>query len=603
MKAHHLLFDNVIDINPRTGTIKFSDRRMALMSVEALGILRRDLVNTLSMERAKGFLMRYGWACGSKDGETLEKMYDWDSKQELLLAGPSLHTLEGIATVEPDVIEFTEQDLHFTGFWNESFEAIEHVNHYGYSSDPVCWILIGYASGYLTRTFGKEVLVYEEVCKGKGDAHCKFVAKTFDPNDERHQQDLRYYKSETLLSELDRAYREVKELNENIIESDQVQSRLTDLLLEDKGISETVGLISEILQKSIIIDYFHEKMEGSFLFPEDKAAYDSWKRNETPPDVKQKHIEAFPIIVHSEKIGRMVVISDRALDKKEKMIIKRSVTVCTVQLFHQQKLTKSIWKKKEDFFEELLNNKIDEPTLHRHMHVFDFNPHAQNRILTLKVNTDSKKEVILHYLSVVFPAIDVFLKDQYIILILSEESNTDMETFTLQLQNTIQEEFKHIKIYIGVGRTADNLKDLAKSYQDACRICDFIQLAYPADSRASYYEELEPVIMFLKGIDQEELIDFCNETIGKLVEYDNANQGNLVITLKSYLDYNGNLQQTADDLHLSIAGLRYRLEKIESFCKADLKTGTGRFKYQLAIRIYFALQIINNRLTGFQSVN
>jgi purine catabolism regulator len=595
MKAHHLLFDNLIDINPRTGVIKFSDRRMTLVSVEALGILRRDLVNTLSMERAKGFLMRYGWACGFKDGETLEKMYEWDSKQELLLAGPYLHTLEGVATVEPDVIEFTEEKLHFTGFWNNSFEANEHINHYGHSKDPVCWILIGYASGYLTRTFGKEVLVYEEACLGKGDDHCRFVAKTVDPNDERHQQDLRYYKSETLLSELDRAYNEVQELNENIIESERVQKRLTDLLLEDKSVFETVQLISNILQKSIVIDYFNEKIESSFLSDEDLAAYERWKKDENQPDEQQRNIETFPIQAHSVNLGRMVIISRSKLDKKEQMIIQRSVMVCTVQMFHQQKLTHSIWQKKEDFFEELLNNKYDENTLQRHMHVFDFNPHAMNRILTLKVDSDSKKEVILQYLSVLYPAIDIFFKDQYIILILSEENSMKVETFTLQLQRLIQEEFKHIKTYIGVGRTAENLKDLAKSYQDACRICDFIQLAYPADSRASYYEELEPVIMFLKGIDQEELIDFCNDTIGKLVEYDDINQGNLVITLKSYLDYNGNLQQTADDLHLSIAGLRYRLEKIESFCQADLKTGTGRFKYQLAIRIYFALQIISNR--------
>lgn len=81
MKAYQLLFDKLIDINPRTGMIKFNGKRMTLVSVEALGILRRDLVNTLGSARAKGFLMRYGWACGFKDGETIEKMYQWDSKK------------------------------------------------------------------------------------------------------------------------------------------------------------------------------------------------------------------------------------------------------------------------------------------------------------------------------------------------------------------------------------------------------------------------------------------------------------------------------------------------------------------------------------------
>ncbi|PLT33521.1 XylR N-terminal domain-containing protein [Bacillus sp. V5-8f] len=594
MKAHKLQFDRLIDTNPRTGVIKFSDRRMALVSVEALGILRRDLVNTLSMERAKGFLMRYGWACGYKDGQTLEKMYEWDSQKELFLAGPYLHTLEGIVTVEPDILELNEDTLHFTGIWRNSFEAVEHINHFGHSSDPVCWILIGYASGYLTRVFGKEVLVYEESCQGKGDDHCYFVAKTYDPRDERHKQDLRYYKSETLLSELDRVYKEVRELNENIIESERVQNELTDMLLEDKNVSETVGLISNIVQKSIVIDSFHKQMDSCFKSTIDMETYERWIKSEGRYEALDTYIDTFPIRTHDVNLGRMVVIGDKPLSKREQMIINRSVTVCTVQLYHQRKITQSIWRKREDFFDELLNNKIDENTLQRHMPVFDFDPQEPNRILTLKIEPFDNKKDILQYIGLNYPDIDAFIKDQYIVLVLTEKE-IEIETFTTKLQKVIQEEFKHIKTYISVGRIAKNLKDLAKSYKDACRICDFIQLAYPTDSRASYYEELEPVIMFLKGIDQEELIDFCKETIGKLVEYDDTNQGNLVITLKSYLDHNGNLQQTADDLHLSIAGLRYRIEKIESFCKADLKTGTGRFKYQLAIRIYFAMQIINNR--------
>ncbi|WP_409300202.1 PucR family transcriptional regulator [Peribacillus sp. SCS-155] len=322
--------------------------------------------------------------------------------------------------------------------------------------------------------------------------------------------------------------------------------------------------------------------------------YEIWIKNQGTNKALDTYIDTFPIRTHDVNLGRMVVIGDKPLSKREKMIIKRSVIVSTVQLYHQRKITQSIWRKREDFFDELLNNKIDENTLQRHLHVFDFNPQQPNRILALKQDPFDNKKDILQFISLLHPEIDAFIKDQYIVLVLTEKQ-FEIETFTSKLQKAIQEEFKNIKTYISVGRIARNLKDLAKSYKDACRICDFIQLAYPTDSRASYYEELEPVIMFLKGIDQEELIDFCRETIGKLVAYDETNQGNLVITLKAYLDHNGNLQQTADDLHLSIAGLRYRIEKIESLCQADLKTGTGRFKYQLAIRIYFAMQIINMR--------
>ncbi len=597
MKAYQLLFDKLIDINPRTGMIKFNGKRMTLVSVEALGILRRDLVNTLGSARAKGFLMRYGWACGFKDGETIEKMYQWDSKEELLLAGPYLHTLEGTATVEPDIIEFDEKSLHFEGRWGNSFEVIEHINYFGRSKDPICWILVGYASGYLTKTFGEKVVVYEEACEGKGDPHCRFVAKTVDSNDEHQQKYFRYYESETLLSELDKVYKEVQELNENIIESENVQKQLTDMLLEDKDIFDTVKLMAETLQKSILIDYFHDKVEGFFIKNSDQLLYNKWKKNKELSKEYEDNIEIFPIRAHDMTLGQMIVIGNKKPDKKERMIIQRSLMVCTVQIFHQRKLLKSIWEKKEYFFEEILNNKYNQNTLQRYMNVFDFNPNVPNRVLTLKVYPESKKEEVLQYLISAYPNIDIFLKDNYIIMIFSEEKILGIEEFSKNIHSNIQNKFNHSKIYISLGRVAKNLKDLAKSYQDACHISDFIQLTYPTGSRVTYFEELEPVIMLLKGGSQEEMIDFCQNTIGKLVEYDRFNQGNLVITLKSYLDFNGNLQQTADDLHLSIAGLRYRLEKIESFCQADLKTGTGRFKYQLAIGVYFALQIINENFS------
>lgn len=56
MKANRLVFENAIDINPRSGIIKFNGNRMILKSAEALGFFRRDIIQTLNMERAKVFI-------------------------------------------------------------------------------------------------------------------------------------------------------------------------------------------------------------------------------------------------------------------------------------------------------------------------------------------------------------------------------------------------------------------------------------------------------------------------------------------------------------------------------------------------------------------
>ncbi|WP_085524513.1 XylR N-terminal domain-containing protein [Tuberibacillus sp. Marseille-P3662] len=594
MKAHHLSLEQLMDVNPRTGIIQINNKRMALMSVEALGILRRDLVDTLSMERAKGFLMRYGWACGMKAAEDLEKRYNWDSTEELMFAGPAFHTLEGIVTVEPDQLEYDDDTLYFTGYWRHSYEVEEHIHHYGESKDPVCWTLVGYASGYLTKVFGKEILVHEEKCRGQGDPYCYFVAQTVKPHDDRQQEDLRYYHADSLLTELDRSYKRIKELNENIIESDHVQKQLTDLLLEDASLSSMLKVIASSLQKSVSIDYWYGKNEGAFL-EKDAAIYEKWLEN--PHDVIANHsmVETYPIHAGGKDLGRMFVIGEEESQEKEALMIQRALTICSIKIFHQFQLTQSQWKKKEDFFDELICGEKDEATLQVGSHIFEFQPHNRNRVLTLSVDPSDNNQPILEYLSTCYPSLDIFLKDTYIVLILPENHSENIETFTIRLQSAIDHQFMDNKTYIGVGRAADSLKKLAKSFQDATRICDFMRLIYPENSRISYYEELEPVILLLKGTDQEDLMEFCTNMIGDLIQYDKDNQSHLLKTLKFYLDNNGNLQQTANDLYLSIAGLRYRLERIERFCKEDLKSGTGRFKYQLAINMYFAMQTIDDR--------
>ncbi|WP_257009940.1 XylR N-terminal domain-containing protein [Evansella halocellulosilytica] len=599
VKGHQLLFHDLIDINPRTGTIMLHDKRMVLMSVEALGILRRDLINTLSVERAKGFLLRYGWACGYRDGEIMLEKYQWESKEELLLSGPSLHTLEGIVTVEPDILESDDERLYFTGYWRNSFEAAEHLSHFGTNEESVCWILVGYASGFLTKTFGKEVVVHEKYCKGKGDPYCYFVAETVNDCSGEYLQDLTYYKTQSLQSVLDHAYLEIKQLNEDILASEQIQDQLTDLLLKDLDINDTTKLIANVLKRTVIIDHLGEVHASFFHDQEDKAVYDHWcKKSEESPWTDEKHVQSFHITGHQLKLGRLIVIGNHSLSQREEMIVKRALMVCTIQMFHQRKLTESIWKKKEDFFDEMIKSRdLDEVSLRRMAHIFDFNPSEPLRVMTLKVSPKGAINDVMNVLLAKYPKTDIFLKEGYIIFLANEMNGTDL--LYEEMMKVVSDKLNDVKVYLGSGRKIDCISMLGKSYRDAVRICDFVQLTYPIASKYAKYEELEPIILFLKSGDQEELIMFYKQTIGKLVEYDQDNGGNFLITLKSYLDHNGNLQQTANDLHLSIAGLRYRIDKIESLCDIDLKTGAGRFNCQLATKIYFTLKIINNEELKF----
>lgn len=595
MKASQLVLQNLLEVNAKTGIIHLQDKRMILMSVEALGILRSDLVNTLGLERAKGFLMRYGWSCGYRAAESVATSFHWNSLKELLLAGPTMHTLEGVATVIPDFLRIDEDSLEFSGYWENSYEADEHLEKHGISNYGVCWTLQGYASGYLTKVFGKDVIAYEKYCRAKGDDHCYFVAKTVEHCEPEHLKDMRYYQTESLQDVLEDMYLEMERLNEDIIESEQVQNELTELFLEGKEIQDILCEIGKKIGCSLVVDQEKEKIASYYEQTHHEENYDVWQLNNEYKRGKMIYYATFPINSHQIKLGRLVVMSEDELSNRNKLIINRALMVLKILMYHQRKLVESIWKRKEDFFDEIIENKLlDEASIERQAKSLGFKLDEKNRVLAMKIVPEKKKEQVLHYLKRIYAQNDLFLKNDYIIMIAQKCPYYDIESFSKKLISEVEQNVKGVHIHVGSGRLVHSLKSLSTSYLDATRICDFVQLSYPMGSRQADFQELETIMMFLQGSDQEEMIRFYKKTIGSLVNYDREHKSDFLITLKVFLDNNGNLQQTADELHLSIAGLRYRMDRIESISGVDLKKGSGRFKCQLAIHIYFVLQIIND---------
>jgi len=52
-----------------TGQIWLHEHRMLLVHAEAQALLRKELIDTLGMDRARGLLMRMGYASGVRDAE------------------------------------------------------------------------------------------------------------------------------------------------------------------------------------------------------------------------------------------------------------------------------------------------------------------------------------------------------------------------------------------------------------------------------------------------------------------------------------------------------------------------------------------------------
>lgn len=174
IRAGDLTFSQLFRASTEGALLTFNQRRAVIFDVEALGVLREQLIKTIGEELAMGVLTRVGYSNGYSDAAMLKESVSWATDMDWLAAGPTLHGLEGIVSALPQQIEFDRQTGHFDmhGTWMNSYEVAGHLLRYGPASHPVCWTLTGYASGYATRFFGRNLLAIETECVGKGDARC-----------------------------------------------------------------------------------------------------------------------------------------------------------------------------------------------------------------------------------------------------------------------------------------------------------------------------------------------------------------------------------------------------------------------------------------------
>ena len=144
-----------------------------------MGLLRKELVDTLGIEVARRLFLRFGFADGYHDAVGLRDRSGWTSPLEGLRSGAALHRLEGIVKADIRRLEHDPATGRFDEEveWRNSYVAEQHVHHFGRTTTPVCWSLVGYASGYTSACLGHEIYFQELECVGQGGGRCVVVGK------------------------------------------------------------------------------------------------------------------------------------------------------------------------------------------------------------------------------------------------------------------------------------------------------------------------------------------------------------------------------------------------------------------------------------------
>jgi sugar diacid utilization regulator len=92
--------------------------------------------------------------------------------------------------------------------------------------------------------------------------------------------------------------------------------------------------------------------------------------------------------------------------------------------------------------------------------------------------------------------------------------------------------------------------------------------------------------------DPRELQGFFDETVAPLVAYDDQYETELVRTLETFLDSDGNVAKTSEKLFTHRHTIRYRLERVKELTDLDVSSTDGRERLSLGLKAMRVLGIM-----------
>ena len=249
MRVEDLNHQELLELDPEGGMIRFAGQRALLLDAVAMGLHRKYLVENFGLTAARAVLTQFGFAHGWRMAAAMKRGIQWSSEVEWRRAGPHLAALEGLFCAQPG----TEDTLTKKGtMLLASYEAEQHLLHFGRSDSAVCWTICGLLSGYVSQTAGEEIFVLEDRCLGQGHAACHIVGQTREEWGDERAEDLEFFDRRRLKESLDVSLKRVIDTLRDAEKN--LRNRRQSLVRADRDVAEPAGIIAKSEKMQEVVD-------------------------------------------------------------------------------------------------------------------------------------------------------------------------------------------------------------------------------------------------------------------------------------------------------------------------------------------------------------
>lgn len=426
-----------------------------------------------------------------------------------------------------------------------------------------------------------------------------------------------YKEKQQTVRQLENSNYTITKQNEMLSRSVAIHGHLANLVLRGEGLSSILHYLNTIFGDQIFLfNEWGDLIELSSLDPLSEtdvtqikgfvfAASDlqepepAYKLQDVEINGLLHHMVSLPLGSKMNFLGFLVVLSVEPINEVDISALEHACTVISLELMKSQQIFETQQRLKGEFIEGLFTGKVDE-SLIQQAKLLDLDPNRHYLVTVIQIQPfliDMRRHLIELANRIFlesYPHSMVVTKHEQIILLLSFSKHRSESYHTRQImelahqfQQEVLKRNEKPTVLIALGRAKQGLVQVGKSAQEAQRGLQLLR-TYNLNKNVISYSELGVQRLLLQN-SEDELMDFIQETLGPLLEYEAQRKRELLPTLLVYLEHNQNSKEAAESLHIHTNTLNYRLKRIQEILSIELTDAEQFMNLQLALRLHHYL--------------
>lgn len=178
------------------------------------------------------------------------------------------------------------------------------------------------------------------------------------------------------------------------------------------------------------------------------------------------------------------------------------------------------------------------------------------------------------------------------IVVMVSKDNMEAEekrTVGLNVLKMIEAYYPNMSCNIGVGRCYKEIDMMKDSFHQALR-CIKAAIKNNKNEKITFWKDLGFYGLLYDIQDKDKLMEYSNEVLSKIIDYDNKNKTNLLDTLQFYFNNNCSYLHGSEKMYIHRNTFKYRIDKIQKITGLDLEDCNVRLNLHSALVIRKFLQ-------------